>query len=63
MMNTTLSISIVSRQSLIVNFNRINEASRSSQSTRKQIDRYQSIVKNLFDRIISKNFYINDTKL
>ena len=62
-MNTSLSTSVVFRQSLAASFNRINEAFRSSQSARKQTDRYQFIVKNLFDRTIFKNSYINDTKL
>ena len=63
MMNTSLSISVASRQFLIVNFNKINETSRFSQSTRKQTDKYQFTVKNLSDRIIFKNSYINDIKL
>ena len=62
-MNTSLSISVTFRQSLTVNFNRINEASRSSQSTRKQADKYQFVAKNLSNRITFKNSYINDTKL
>ena len=62
-MNTSLSVSIVFRQSLTASFNRINEAFKSSQSTRKQTDKYQPNVKNLPDRTIFKNFYINDTKL
>ena len=62
-MNLLLSISVFLRQFLIVDFNRINEISKSSQSTRKQADKYQFAAKNLSNRIISKKFYINDIKL